>query len=139
MGSQRGSSGVSSRQKKDAAGAFGGDAGLREKTSPGQSGGSTADGSGAEGGLGGGISPFIAATVIGRVQDPETNAVSGTDLEMDGHRTAMSDEVGAFSFADVAPGEHSLSTSHTDYRTHTITFSVDPGQIIRLEVTLQRP
>ncbi len=77
-----------------------------------------------------------ALLLRGVLQNDSGVPVSGAEIEITGlHRTVISDSVGAFSFAQIPRGNHSLQVRAPGYRTRLITATVP--QPTSLHITLQ--
>ena len=93
-------------------------------------------------GLAGSAAPAAAATLQGRVLDPQHQALTGARvvLEQDGttlRREASTDASGAFTLAELSPGTYTLITEAAGFTTRTHTGLVlAVGQRYRLDVTL---
>ncbi len=76
-------------------------------------------------------------SIVGRVTDSSGAALWGAQitLKLSG-ATAVSDEVGKFSFQNVAPGEYTGEVSYVGFSLYTASVKVANGQVARMDATL---
>lgn len=112
MGSQRGSSGVSTGQKAEAAAAFGGGGG--GQPTAGGGGGGSGGGPGLGGGDRGGNGDDLAH-LTGFVRTETGESIEGARVELDRSEAAMTDAAGAFGFDNVSAGVHAIVVTAAGY------------------------
>jgi hypothetical protein len=129
MGSQRGSSGVSSGQRASAAAAFGGGQG----GSGGAGGPPDREGGGGEGGGGGGTTEQDAGRIAGVVQNTGGGPIQGARVELDRAEATSTDAAGAFFFENVGPGSHKIVVTATGCQPTQITVKgANEGLVVTL-------